>query len=515
MIAKEQLRSELVAILFKKNDWNGFLTLATSNLAPIVILPVILLSTFSFGPEIVFGKILPGLGLNLLVGLAIFTYLAVELAMREGRNDVTALPYGISTPVMFVYLFAIMGPVYFATKDPWQAYRLGLGAAFIGGVIQMSGAIIGPWLVRVTPRAGMLGTIAGVAIVWIAVVPSAILFNNPVIGLLSLFVLLLGLVGRYQFPFRLPAGLVVVGMGIILGLAMGQTTFTVEELSFYLPVPVLSDLWAGLHLFLVRPELLTVVIPIQIFNFVETMGNVESARAAGDSYDIRMCQLGVGFSICLGAIFGSPFPTTVYVGHPAYKQMRAGSGYALLSGLCLFIAGLVGLFGFLQHLIPAACVAALIVFVGIVMTQYAFRAVPAAHGVAVAIALIPHMADLLKKQLDGTLLEVLHQGAATPELLTRLADNQGVYMQSYAMLSHGAILTGLLWGSLVAFLIDGNLRGAALFSGLAFVLSLLGLIHAEQIGFSLAPVTWAYLLLAGLFGLLHLMGAKPQEALVS
>jgi AGZA family xanthine/uracil permease-like MFS transporter len=429
----------------------------------------------------------------------------------QGRNNVTALPYGISTPVMFVYLFGIMGPVYFTTKDPLLAYRLGLGAAFIGGLIQMSGSLIGPWLARVTPRAGMLGTIAGVAIIWIAMIPSAILFTQPMIGLISLFVLLLGLVGRYQFPFRLPAGLVVVSLGVMLGLLTGQATFNMKDLSFYTPTPVLGDLWVGIQLLLARPEVLAVVVPIQIFNFIETMGNVESARTTGDLYDMRTCQVGVGFGICLGALFGSPFPTSVYIGHPAYRQMGAGSGYALVTGLGLFFAALVGLFGFLQHLIPAACVASLLVFVGLVMTNYAFRATPPAHGAAIAIALIPHMADLLKKQLDGTILEVLHQGRVTPDLLSRLVNNQGVYLHSYGLLSHGAIITGLLWGSLVAFLIEGKLWNAAVCSFLAFCLSLVGLIHGEQIGLSFSQITLSYLLLSGLFGLLHLIGTGDSQ----
>ncbi|MFN8454066.1 MAG: xanthine/uracil/vitamin C permease [Anaerolineae bacterium] len=497
-----------VAIQFSKGDWDGFLMLTTGNLATIMILPVILISTFAFAPEIVFGKILPGLGLNLLVGLGLLTYLALKLAKVENRADVTALPFGVSAPVMFVYLFSIIGPVYFTTKDPLLAYRLALGAAFSGGLIQMSGAFIGPWLARITPQAGMMGTIAGVAIVWMAFVPSAIIFTNPMIGLVSLFMLLLGLVGRYQFPFRLPAGLVVISLGVILGLLMGQATFTVDELSFYWPVPVLEDLWVGLRLLMAHPELLAIVIPIQIFNFIETMGNVESAKTSGDTYGMRTCQLGVGFAICLGAIFGSPFPTTVYLGHPAYRQMGAGSGFAVVAGLFLFLASLVGLFGFLQHLIPAACVAALLVFVGLVMTNYAFRATPPAHGVAIAIALIPHMGDLLKKQLDGTLLEVLHQDVVTPEFASKLAENQGVYFQSYGMLSHGAIITGLLWGAIVAFLIDGDLRKAMLFSFFAFALSLVGLIHAEQIGLSLSPITIGYLGVTILFGLFHLAQLK-------
>ena len=160
-------------------DWNGFLTLVTDNLAKIVILPAILIGTFQFSPTIVFGKIMPGLGLTLLVGLGMFVWMATRLAHRTRRSDVTALPYGISTPVMFVYLFAIIGPIYFATNDALLAYRIGLGAAFIGGLVEISGGLVGSWLHKVTPRAGLLGTIAGVAIVWIAMVPSAIIFSNP------------------------------------------------------------------------------------------------------------------------------------------------------------------------------------------------------------------------------------------------------------------------------------------------------------------------------------------------
>jgi AGZA family xanthine/uracil permease-like MFS transporter len=509
MIQKRSVTS--VTPRIKSGDWNAFTTLGTDNLAKIVILPTILIGTFHLAPDIVFGRILPGLGLTLFVGLGTFACLGIKLARSQNRSDVTALPYGISTPVMFVYLFGIMGPVYFASKDPLLAYRIGLGAAFLGGLVELSGALIGPWLQRITPQAGLLGTVAGVAIVWIAVIPSAIVFANPIIGLPALFVVLLGLVGGFRFPFRMPAGLVAIGLGVFLGFMTGDSTLSFDEPALYVPLPVLGDLWVGLRLIVSRPEILAVVMPIAVYNFIETMGNVESANAAGDPYDVRKCQLVDGFGTCLGALFGSPFPTTVYLGHPAYKRMGAGTGYVLLTGLFLFVASLIGLFGFLQHLIPAAAVAPLMVFVGIVMTQYAFQATPATHGVAVAFALVPHVADLLKKQLDGTLFEVLH-GPSSPALLSRLAENQGVYLQSYGLLSKGAIMTGLLWGSILACLVDRDLRKAMLFGLLASCLSLLGVIHAEQIGFSLSPIAIGYLVLTGLLGLFQLIEARHEKA---
>ncbi len=500
-----------INIQFSKGDWNGLLTLVTDNLAKIVLLPIILIGTFHFAPELVFGRILPGIGLGLFVGLSMFTYLGMKLAKTERRTDVTALPYGISTPAMFVYLFAIMGPVYFAGKDPLPAYQIGLGAAFLSGLIKMGGAFIGPWLERVIPRAGLLGTMAGVAIVWIAMVPSAIIFTRPIIGLPVLFVVLLGFLGSYQFPFRLPTGLVAIGLGVFLGFFTGDATINFADAGFYPPIPVLGNLWVGLQLIFRSPELFAILIPIEIYNFIESIGNVKSAQAAGDNYNMRTSVWVDGLGTCVGALFGSPFPTTIYLGHPAYKQMGARLNYAFATGLLLWFASLVGLFAFLQHLIPAAAVAPLLVFVGIVMCQYAFQSTPA-YGAAIAIALVPHIADLLKKQLDGTLLEVLQQGSVTSELTSRLAQNQGVYFQSYALLSHGAIITGLLWGSMVACIIDADLRKAMFFSFIAFLLSLVGLIHAAQIGLSFSPIAIGYLCLTVLFGFFHLRQPRRQTA---
>lgn len=482
----------------RRGDWDGFLTLTTDNLAKIVILPAILIGTFHLAPEIVYGRILAGLGLTLFVGQMGFVALARRLAAREGRTEVTALPYGISTPAMFVFLFAILGPVYAATKDPLAAYRVGLAAAFVGGLVELTGAFFGPLVSRITPKAGILGTMAGVALVWIAMVPAAIIFSNPLVGLPCLFIVLLGLAGNHRFPFRLPVGLIVVAVGAALGLFTGESSLQLDALAFHPPIPVLGDLWVGLRLLFARPEIIAVVIPVEIYNLIEALANIETARAGGDNYKISTTMLWNGFGTCLAALFGSPFPTTVYIGHPAYKRMGARTAYATMTASFLLVASLIGVFTLLQHLVPAAAISTLLVFVGLVMTQYAFLSIPPAQGIAIAAALVPHIADLLKKQLDGTMLEILPASAVTPELAARLASNQGVYLQSYALLAHGAILTGLLWGAIVAFLVEGKLLRAAAFSLVAFGLSAVGLIHAATIGFNLAPVAWGYLILTGL-----------------
>ena len=48
----------------------------------------ILIGTFHFAPQIVFGRILPGLAVTLFVGMGTFVYFAVKLAAVEAQLDV-------------------------------------------------------------------------------------------------------------------------------------------------------------------------------------------------------------------------------------------------------------------------------------------------------------------------------------------------------------------------------------------------------------------------------------------
>ena len=174
-----------------------------------------------------FGRILPGAAVAILFGVVAYTLMAKQLAAKTGKN-VTAMPYGISTPVMFVYLFGVIGPIYWSTQDATLAWQVGIGAGFMGGVVAGLGAIVGPFLKKVTPRAGMLGTLAGIALVFIGTVPLAKIFESPVIGFASLSIIMWGLIGRFSLPGKIPAGLLALILGTAIGLIMGKSTISIR-----------------------------------------------------------------------------------------------------------------------------------------------------------------------------------------------------------------------------------------------------------------------------------------------
>ncbi len=94
---------------YKKEDTDAFFALFQNNIANFVIIAITMLG-MGFPASIVYGQVLPGAAVAVMVGNFYYAWSAARLARKENRSDVTALSYGISTPVMFVFLFGCCCP---------------------------------------------------------------------------------------------------------------------------------------------------------------------------------------------------------------------------------------------------------------------------------------------------------------------------------------------------------------------------------------------------------------------
>jgi len=157
--------------LWTRGDLNAFFGLGINMLVNVLVLAGLSAFVVQIPADDVYHTILPALGIELLIGNCFYFYLAKKLAEKEGRNDVTAMPYGPSVPHMFIVTFVVMLPTFIATKDPVKAWEAGLAWAFIICVIILIGAFVGPYIRKLTPRAAMLGTLAGISITFISMRP--------------------------------------------------------------------------------------------------------------------------------------------------------------------------------------------------------------------------------------------------------------------------------------------------------------------------------------------------------
>src|SRR3979409_2711747 len=95
---------------FVRGDIDGFFGLALDNLVQLLLIDTLCRFVLGFPPELVYGRVLPGAAVSILIGNLAYAYQARKLAERTGRTDVCALPYGINTVLLFAPVFLVMLP---------------------------------------------------------------------------------------------------------------------------------------------------------------------------------------------------------------------------------------------------------------------------------------------------------------------------------------------------------------------------------------------------------------------
>jgi AGZA family xanthine/uracil permease-like MFS transporter len=479
-----------------RGDLDGFFGLFSNSIAN-TLTAIFLLSVVAKMPnDIVFGSIVPAIGLSLAFGNIYFAIQAYRLARKEGRSDVTALPYGISVPHYFIVTFAILIPVLATTQDPMKAWSVGVAWCFVHAVVVAICAFIGPWLRRITPRAAMLGTLAGVALTYIAANAAFQAFEVAWLALVCFGILLFGWFAQVRFPFNLPAGLVAILVGTVLGwitgyMKPGPLQEAASQMTFNLPLPHLQVLFDGLPL--VTPYLVT-AIPLAIYLFMETLMNVESAEVGGDNYSARETALAAAAGTMIGALFGSPLPTLVYIGHPGWKSVGARVGYSWATGLAMLVLACLGLLGLLLKIIPIVAILPILIYIGMVVTAQAFNETPREHAPAIALALLPWLADWARTLINNALTVA---GTSASKLGDAALQGGGVAYPGMALLGNSAILVGALLGAIAAFIIDKNYKNAGYWALFGAAASYLGIVHGTQFKLGAAPgAAIGYLMIA-------------------
>ncbi len=476
--------SSLSLLRFTKGDLDGFFGLFIDNLLQLLLIYTLcpLLCGIS-APEVT-AKILPGAALSILVGNAFFAWQAWKLARSTGREDVTAMPYGINTVSLFAYIVFIMAPVYRQTHDAGLAWKAGLLACALSGVMEIIGAFVGDAMRRHTPRAALLSSLAGIAITFIAMGFVFQIFATPSLGLLPMLMIIVCYAAKMKLPLGLPAGFAAVLVGTLLawglrwaGLAPMPPAAAAESSALALHLPH----WSGGELlgFLSSPlgwSFMAVIFPMGLFNIIGSLQCLESAEAAGDKYETRPTLLATGLGSIVSACFGSPFATTLYIGHPGWKAMGARWGYSSLNGLIICAIALAGAAGRVLNVVPLEVTLGILLWIGLIITAQAFQASPKHHALAVGIGLVPSLAAWLLVQIEGTL-------RVCGKSLLDTADQFGstLHIHGVIALSQGFLLTSIIYAAVTAFVIDRKFNQAALWMLAASALSAVGMIHAYRI----------------------------------
>ncbi|HEY8514459.1 MAG TPA: NCS2 family permease [Candidatus Binatia bacterium] len=491
--------------LFQPGDVDGFFGLAIDNLIQFLLILALCTQVLGFPLELLLDTILPGAALSVVVGNFFYAWQAQRLSAQTGRRDVTALPYGINTVSLFAFVMLVMLPVKLAAQAEGLseaeaarvAWRIGLASCALSALIELGGALVAERVRRWTPRAALLSTLAGIAISFIAMDFAIKTFGAPLVALLPLGVILVTYFSGVHLPLRIPGG----AWALLLGTASAWLLHALGERSpvdaariagatatvgFYLPTPVVGDLVAGLTHPLFAQYLIPVILPMGLFNVLGSLQNIESAEAAGDPYPTLPSLTVNGVGSVLAAMFGSCFPTTIYIGHPGWKALGARSGYSVLNGVFFAVLSLFGLTYLINTFVPMEAGMAIVLWIGIIITAQAFQATPSEHAPAVAVGLFPALAGWGALILTQT-LGAAGNAVGDPSVAARaLADPRafamaGLDLSGLVALSQGFMLTCMVWSAISAKLIDREFRTAAVWALIGATIAFFGFVHAGSL----------------------------------
>jgi AGZA family xanthine/uracil permease-like MFS transporter len=368
--------------------------------------------------------------------------------------------------------------------DPVRvAWQAGLVATLCSGVIELAAAFVAERVRKATPRAALLSTLAGIALGFISFGFLFRAFARPIVGLTTFGVVMLTYFGRVRFKGHIPGGLVAIALGTFLSWMIGIAPAgqTPASPSFHVPVPIIGDLIAAIgggHLL----PYLSVIVAMGLFNVLGSLQNIESAEAAGDPYETRPSLMINGVGSIFAALFGSAFPTTIYIGHPGWKALGARAGYSVLNGAFITIICLTGTLAWIAWAVPIDAGMAIVLWIGIVISAQAFQATPREHAPAVVIGLLPGIGawaalmakNGLKAAGMGTALRPFSE-ALIGEFLKTDTWIHGVFS-----LEQGFLFTSMLLSAATVGIIERKWTAAAAWCGLAAVISATGLMHSYQ-----------------------------------
>ena len=483
--------------------------------------------------DVVFGRMFPGTALGVLVGDLIYTALAVRLARRSGRADVTSMPLGLDTPSTIGMVLLVLGPAFAGFRAEGMdahaaalaSWHLGMAATAFMGVLKLLLSFAGRAVRRLIPQAGLLGSLAGIALTLIGFFPVIDLLQFPIAGFLTLGLIFYALIGRGAVPLRMPGVMFAVIVGTLLYYGLGAAHLfgmtiaapTLPTIRLALPL-VDAGILAG---FGALPQYLPLIVPFALLTVVGGVNNAESARVAGDDYDVRSILLAEGAATLIAGLFGGVAQTTPYIGHPAFKDMGARSGYTLLTGIFVGLGGMLGYLSNLIEFIPLSVLTPVLVFLSLNIVVQAFAATPAKHASAVAVSFFPSIARLVSIELSDPKYVPAHKFAE----LMHTVDAGLPALSVLVALGNGFIITATLWAAFLVEMIEHRLRAAAAYLALGGGLCAFGIIHSVRIDGS-AYLAWhlsgiersvamqfcaAYFVLAAAFLLLWPLARRERE----
>jgi adenine/guanine/hypoxanthine permease len=451
------------------------------NLAQLVI-PVFLLLPIGIPIAFSVSHLLPGYALGFLVGSIGMVRMAVLLASREGRTNVTAHVYGNNVPAVIAYTLTIMLPVYLQSHDAIAAWRIGAAAVAWTGIVKLAAAPFAASIRRFIPAPAAMTVFGAAMYSYLALVLLQRVFDQPLVGLVALAIIVTSVLANVPITrWRIPPFIVAWIIPLALGIAIGYVHPTWQGMSLTLPFALPPN---PLQAMIRALPYMSVIAPMAFYHVLQDIASAAGGAAAGDDYDARTLLAWDGLGTLVCGLAGSTVTPVVYAMLPPYKAMGARISYAFWTPVAFLIIVTAGLTVLFSQLFPWPILAAMIAYVSIGVGMATLRRVDPKYLSVVLLGFVLPGGAVVAAAINSA-LPALQLSAANPGVQAAL--NRSIYWSSIQGLGNGFLFLVLVVAALLTELIDRRFGRAALWCLIAAVFSWFGLMHSALIRWGAQP----------------------------
>jgi AGZA family xanthine/uracil permease-like MFS transporter len=465
----------------ERGDIDATIAQVGFNLAQMVI-PMFLLAPVGIPVAFSVAHLLPGYALGFLIGSLGLVRLAVNLARREGRTNVTAHVYGNNVPAIIAYTLSIMLPVYLESHDANRAWEIGAAAVAWTGILKLAAAPFAGAIRRFIPGPASMTVFGAAMYSYLALVLLQRVFDNPLVGLVGLAIVITSVLANVPITrWRIPPFTVAWIVPLAAGLAVGYVNPAWQGLAPSLPFSMTPE---PLRAMMLALPYLSVIAPMAIYQVLQDIASVAGATAAGDDYDVRAVLACDGLGTLVCGLAGSVITPVVYAMLPPYKHIGARIGYAFWTPVIFIGVVMSGLTIFIAQLFPWPILAAMIAYVSIGVGMATLRRVDPKYMAVVLLGFVLPAGAVVATAMNSA-LPALQLSAANPAVQAAL--NRSIYWASIQGLGNGFLFLVLVVASVVTETIDRRFARAALWCLIAAVFSWFGLMHSPTIHWAAQP----------------------------
>ena len=451
------------------------------NLAQLVI-PVFLLIPVGISAGFSVTHLLPGYASGFLIGSLGLVFLAVRLANRENRADVTTHVYGNNVPAIIAYTLSIMLPVYLETHDASRAWEIAAAAVAWTGIIKLAAAPFAGVFRRFIPVPAAMTVFGAAMYSYLALVLLQRVFDQPLVGLIALAIIFTSVLANIPITrWRIPPFIAAWIVPLSVALAIGYVHPVWSGFSLQLPFAVTPEPLRAMALAL---PYLSVIAPIAIYEVLQDLAAVAGAAAAGDDYDPRAVLACDGLGTLVAGLAGSTIPPVIYAMHPSYKAVGARISFAFWTPLLFLAVVMSGLTLFVAQLFPWPILAAIIAYVSVGVGMATLRRVDPKYLAAVLLGFVLPAGAVVATAVNSALPALRLSGA---NAAVQAALNRSIYWSSVLGLGNGFLFLVLIVASVITELIDRRFGRAAVWCIVAATFSWFGLMHSALMRWGAQP----------------------------